>query len=157
MTLQMPNITIIADTSCLIALSKIEAIELLKELYEEVYITEEIALEFGESIPKWVRVETVKNKRYQQLLELYLDLGEASAIALALEKVDVLLILDDLKGRKEAEKLGFKITGTLGILYKAKKVGLIHELKSYIEKLKAVGFRLSPKIEEDILRKSNEI
>lgn len=141
----------------MIALSKIEAIELLKELYEEVYITEEIALEFGESIPKWVRVETVKNKRYQQLLELYLDLGEASAIALALEKVDVLLILDDLKERKEAEKLGFKITGTLGILYKAKKVGLIHELKSYIEKLKAVGFRLSPKIEEDILRKSNEI
>jgi len=153
----MPNITVIADTSCLIALSKIEAIELLKELYEEVYITEEIALEFGESLPEWVRIENVKNKKYQQLLDLYLDLGEASAIALALEKVDVLLILDDLKGRKEAEKLGFRITGTLGVLFKAKKTGLITELKSYIEKLKAVGFRLSPKIEEDILRKSNEI
>jgi predicted nucleic acid-binding protein len=153
----MPNITVIADTSCLIALSKIEAIELLKELYEEVYITKEIALEFGESLPEWVRIENVKNKKYQQLLDLYLDLGEASAIALALEKVDVLLILDDYKGRKEAEKLGFRITGTLGVLFKAKKIGLITELKSYIEKLKAVGFRLSPKIEEDILRKSNEI
>lgn len=153
----MPNIIVIADTSCLIALSKIEAIELLKELYEEIYITEEIALEFGESLPEWIRIENVKNKTYQQLLDLYLDLGEASAIALALEKVDVLLILDDLKGRKEAEKLGFKITGTLGILFKAKKVGLIPELKSYIEKLKDVGFRISPKIEEDILRKSNEI
>jgi predicted nucleic acid-binding protein len=153
----MPNIIVIADTSCLIALSKIEAIELLKELYEEVYITEEIALEFGESLPEWVRIENVKNKKYQQLLDLYLDLGEASAIALALEKIDVLLILDDLKGRKEAEKLGFRITGTLGILFKAKRVGLITELKSYIEKLKAVGFRLSSKIEEDILRKSNEI
>ena len=153
----MPNISVIADTSCLIALSKIEAIELLKELYEEVYITEEIALEFGESLPQWIRIENVKNKKYQQLLDLYLDLGEASAIALALEKVDVLLILDDLKGRKEAEKLGFRITGTLGILFKAKKVGLITELKSYVEKLKAVGFRLSPKIEEEILRKSNEI
>ena len=86
----MPNIIVIADTSCLIALSKIEAIELLKELYEEVYITEEIALEFGESLPGWVRIENVKNKKYQQLLDLYLDLGEASAIALALEKVDVL-------------------------------------------------------------------
>jgi predicted nucleic acid-binding protein len=153
----MPNITVIADTSCLIALSKIEAIELLKELYEEVYITKEIALEFGESLPEWVRIENVKNKKYQQLLDLYLDLGEASAIALALEKVDVLLILDDLKGRKEAEKLGFRITGTLGVLFRAKKIGLITELKSYIEKLKAVGFRLSPKIEEDILRKSKEI
>lgn len=153
----MPNITVIADTSCLIALSKIEAFELLKELYKEVYITEEIALEFGENLPEWIRIENVKNKKYQQLLDLYLDLGEASAIALALEKVDVLLILDDLKGRKEAEKLGFKITGTLGILFKAKKVGIIPELKSHIEKLKVVGFRLSPKIEEEILRKSYEI
>jgi predicted nucleic acid-binding protein len=153
----MPNITVIADTSCLIALSKIEAIELLNELYEEIYITEEIALEFGESLPEWVIIENVKNKKYQQLLDLYLDLGEASAIALALEKVDVLLILDDLKGRKEAEKLGFRITGTLGVLFKAKKEGLITELKSYIEKLKAVGFRISPKIEVDILRKSKEI
>ena len=153
----MPNITVIADTSYLIALSKIEAIELLNELYEEIYITDEIALEFGESLPEWVIIENVKNKKYQQLLDLYLDLGEASAIALALEKVDVLLILDDLKGRKEAEKLGFRITGTLGILFKAKREGLITELKSYIEKLKAVGFRISPKIEEDILIKSKEI
>jgi predicted nucleic acid-binding protein len=152
----MPNITVIADTSCLIALSKIEGIELLKELYQEVYITEEIAFEFGETLPEWIRIESVKNKKYQQLLDLYLDLGEASAIALALEKVEVLLILDDLKGRKEAEKLGFRITGTLGILFKAKKEGLITELKPYIEKLKAVGFRLSSKIEEEILRKSNE-
>ncbi|HPF94235.1 MAG TPA: DUF3368 domain-containing protein [Tenuifilaceae bacterium] len=152
----MPKITVIADTSCLIAFSKIEAIELLKKLYGEVYVTEEIALEFGESLPEWIRIESVKNKKYQQLLDLYLDLGEASAIALALEKVDVLLVLDDLKGRKEAEKLGFRITGTLGILFKAKKNGLISELKCYIEKLKAVGFRLSSKIEEEILRKSNE-
>ena len=152
----MPNITVIADTCCLIALSKIQAIELLKKLYEEVFITKEIALEFGENLPEWIRIENVKNKRYQQLLDLFLDLGEASAIALALEMDDVLLILDDLKGRKEAEKLGFRITGTLGILIKAKNVGLITELKSYVEKLKVVGFRISPKIEEEILRKSND-
>ncbi len=69
---------------------------------------------------------------------------------------EVLLILDDLKGRKEAERLGFKITGTLGVLFKAKKLGYIAELKPYIEKLKDVGFRISPKIEEEILRKSDE-
>ncbi|MDD2549522.1 MAG: DUF3368 domain-containing protein [Bacteroidales bacterium] len=153
----MPNITVIANTTCLIALSKIDAIELLKELYEEIYITQEIALEFGESLPEWVRIENVKNKKYQQLLDLYLDLGEASVIALALEKVNVLLILDDLKRRKEAERLGFRISGTLGILFKAKKVGLITEVKAYVEKLKAAGFRLSPMIEKEILKKSNEI
>jgi predicted nucleic acid-binding protein len=66
----MPNITVIADTSCLIALSKIEAIELLKELYEEVFITEEIAFEFGEKLPEWIKIDNVKNKKYQQLLDL---------------------------------------------------------------------------------------
>lgn len=35
-TSPMPKITVIADTSCLIALSKIEAIELLRKLYEDV-------------------------------------------------------------------------------------------------------------------------
>jgi len=152
----MPKIAVIADTSCLIALSKIEAIELLRKLYENVYITEEIALEFGEITPQWIIIDNVKNKGYQKLLDLSLDLGEASAIALALEMDDVLLILDDIKGRKEAERLGFKITGTLGILFKAKKLGYITELKPYIEKLKDVGFRISPKIEEEILRKSDE-
>jgi len=49
-------------------------------------------------------------------LELQLDKGEASAIALALEIQDSTLILDDFKARKVAEKLGLKITGTLGLM-----------------------------------------
>lgn len=96
------------------------------------------------------------NQKYQQLLDLYLDPGEASAIALALDLENVLLIIDDLKGRKEAERLGFTFTGTLGVLFKAKKEGLIKELKPYIENLKVVGFRISPNIEEEILKRSKE-
>ncbi len=152
----MPDITVIADTSCLIALTKIGAIHVLGDLYKNVYITKEIEREFGEMLPGWIVTATVKNRRYQQLLDLFLDLGEASAIALALEKDDVLLVLDDLKGRKEAQRLGFRVTGTLGILVKAKQKGLIPELKPYVDQLKAVGFRISPKIEEAILRKGNE-
>ena len=153
----MPDTIVIADTSCLIVLTKIGALDLLKELYEEVYITDEIALEYGESIPDWIIIKNVKNKKYQQLLHLLLDLGESSAIALSLEMDNVLLILDDLKGRKEAEKLGCRITGTLGVLFKAKKVGLISELKTYIEKLKSAGFRISYKVIEEILRRSSEL
>ena len=78
-----------------------------------VFVTTEIAQEFGEPLPKWIVIKQVKEKKYQQLLENTLDKGEASAIALALEMEDVLLILDDLKARKEAQKLGLKITGTL--------------------------------------------
>lgn len=86
-----------------------------------------------------------------------MDKGEASAIALALKFDNVLLILDDLKGRKEAEKLGLKITGTLGILIKTKQSGLIQELRPYLEDLKAAGFRISPIVEKEVLRRTDEV
>lgn len=152
----MHDIIVIADTSCLIALSKIDALDLLRKIYLEIVITEEITHEFSEILPSWIKTEKVKNQKYLQLLNNSLDIGEASAIALALDFDNVLLILDDLKGRKEAVKLGFKITGTLGVLFKAKKMGLIPELKPFIENLKTVGFRISNVIEEELLKNCRE-
>lgn len=126
----MPDTIVIADTSCLISLTRIEAIHLLKELYQEIHITREVAVEYGETLPDWINVHTVSDHKYQRILSSFLDVGEASAIALAFELDNVLLVLDDLKGRKEAEKLGFRITGTLGILYKAKQFALIKKGKA---------------------------
>lgn len=147
---------VISDTSCLIALTKIGALQLLESLYREVYVTSEIVAEFGEELPTWIIVEEVSSKKIIRLLNLYLDLGEASAIALALEKENILLILDDLKGRKEAEKLGLPFTGTLGVLHRAKKEGYIKRIKPYIDKLKTAGFRISINVEEEILKLNNE-
>jgi predicted nucleic acid-binding protein len=152
----MPEITVIADTSCLIALTNINALDLLKNLYTEVIVSDEIALEYGEPLPPWIKIETVKNLKYLQILENLLDRGEASAIAIALDLEHVLLILDDLKARKIAEKLGFKITGTLGILIKARKSGLITQIKPYLEQLKTIGFRISNTIEDELLRLCDE-
>ncbi len=89
-------------------------------------------------------------------MNILLNLGESSAVALAYEKENALLILDDLKGRKEAEKLGLSFTGTLGILYRAKKEGYIKMIKPYIDKLKTAEFRISKNIEEEILKLSGE-
>ncbi len=152
----MHDVVVLADTSCLIALTKIDAIHLLQRLYGQIYITEEIAREFGESLPEWIKIQRVENLGYQQILSSFLDPGEASVLALAFELDNVLLILDDLKGRKEAERLGFRITGTLGVLYKAKETGLINKIKPYIDKLATVGFRLSPNVIDEILKISGE-
>lgn len=81
--------------------------------------TPEIAEEFGEILPDWIKIQSVSDKKYQDFLETQVDYGEASAIALATEFDDVLLLLDDLKARKLATKLKFKITGALGIINKA--------------------------------------
>jgi predicted nucleic acid-binding protein len=98
----MREIAVITDTSCLIALTKVDALDLLRQLYARVVITEDIYAEFGEPLPNWIDIMTVADKKYQQLIEKILDKGESSAIALAMELGDVLLIIDDLKARKTA-------------------------------------------------------
>lgn len=61
-----------------------------------------------------------------------------------------------MKARKEAIKLGFKITGTLGVLYRLKQEGLIRSLKSEIFRLTEIGFRISPKIIDEILKNADD-
>lgn len=85
---------IIADTSCLIVLSKIGKIDLLKNIYQEITITKEVKAEFGSALPSWVNISEVSDKQKQIELEKKLDKGEASSIALALEAKDSTLIID---------------------------------------------------------------
>lgn len=148
---------IIADTSVLIAFQKISGFDILKKLYDEISITSKIADEYREVLPEWIKIADISNKKYQTLLETQVDAGEASAIALAVENDDSLLVLDDIKARKLAKKLNLKLTGTLGILLKAKKVGIIKDVKPYIEKLLNTNFRISDNIITEILRLNNEI
>jgi predicted nucleic acid-binding protein len=75
------------------------------------------------------------------------DPGEASAIALALEKVDASLILDDLKARKLAKRLGLDVTGSVGVILRAKSLGLIPAIRPLILLIRTTSFRLSPDIE----------
>ncbi len=151
----MPKI-VISDASCLILFSKINKIELLKQVYDNVSTTLEILNEFGMELPKWIKIESVKDKKYQELLETQVDLGEASAIALASEKENTLLLLDDLKARKLATKLKLNFTGTLGIIHKAKQIGKIEKIKPILEDLLKTDFRISQNIIDEILRLNNE-
>lgn len=152
----MPEAIVIADTSWLIILARLKLLPVLKSLYQKITVTEEVAEEFGESLPDWIQVETAKDKRYYQILLSILDPGEASAIALALELDHVLLILDESKGRKEALRLGIKITGTLGVLVKAKRMGFIKELKPVFDQLNLAGFRISAQLLEEVLKQAGE-
>ena len=137
-------------------MSRIGALRLLREIFGTVVITNVIAEEFGEQIPEWIKVREAENTNYRQLLEATLDSGEASAIALAIELDGVLLVVDDLKARKEAIRLGLKIIGTLGILYKGKVTGLIPFIKPYLDKLQQEGFRIAPKIVTELLNRAGE-
>ena len=147
---------ILSDTSCLIVLEKIGELELLHVVFGEVVVTGEVAAEYGLPLPRWISVQSPHDKNYQQILEASVDKGEASAIALAVEMEDCLLIIDDLKGRNLAEQLGLKITGTFGLIIEAKLSGHIESVKPLLAKIKQTDFRLSKDIERKILLKANE-
>lgn len=134
---------IISDTSCLIALTRINQLPILKSLFDEIFITEEVQDEFGTPLPDWIRTKNLINNAQKLELEKLLDSGEASAIALALEIENSLLIIDELKGRKIASQYNVPIIGTLGILLLAKKENLIVDLNPIIQELSACGFRIS--------------
>lgn len=147
---------IISDTSCFIILKNIGEFHLLQKLYSKITTTVEIATEFGEPLPEWVEILSVKSKDTQRLLELQIDKGESSAIALALEISDSLLILDDIKARKVATQLGLSITGTLGIIIKAKLEGIIPSVIPILNKIKQTDFRLSNEVELQVLKAAME-
>lgn len=148
--------TIIADTSCFIILSKIGELDLLHKLYGVIVTTIDIAIEFEESLPDWVEIVIVKDTYKQQLLEMQIDKGESSAIALAFEIPESTLILDDFKARKIAHQLGILYTGTIGVIVKAKLKGIIPTIKPLLEKIKKTNFHLSVDIEIQALMQANE-
>ena len=147
---------IIADTSCLILISKIGAFEILQRLFSEVVVTSVIAEEFGEPLPSFFKLKDAQNKNYQNILQTSVDKGEASAIALAVEQDECLLILDDQKARTLASELKLKHTGTLGILVDAKLSGYIPSVKPLLDKIRETNFRLSPELESKILNRAGE-
>ena len=147
---------IISDTSILIIFHKIKELDILRKVYGTVITTPEIAEEFGEKLPEWIKIQSVSDKKYQELIETQVDLGEASVIALAKEYDDALLLLDDLKARKLAARLNLKITGTFGIIHKAKQMEIISKVKPLINKLLETDFRISDKIITEILTLNNE-
>ncbi|MDP3912905.1 MAG: DUF3368 domain-containing protein [Bacteroidota bacterium] len=154
--MQLNSEIIISDTSCLILLHKIDELELLDKLGKNVFITQIIAREFGQKLPDWIKVKEPSDKHYQKLLEMDLDEGEASAIALSFEIANSILILDDLKGRKIADKLNLRYSGTFGLILRAKQVGILESVKPILDKIRKTNFRFSEKIFDSILEQSGE-
>lgn len=107
-------------------------------------------------LPEWVKVIPVQDQLKQQLLEMQIDRGESSAIALALEVMNPTLILDDYKVRKVATRLGLNITGTIGVIVKAKLMGIIPSIKPILDKIKLSDFRISAEVELQALKSADE-
>jgi predicted nucleic acid-binding protein len=143
------------DTSSLIILNKINALDLLNKIYSNVIITNYIQLELNEAIPSWISVELTYNIDQSFLKNFNLGLGETSIIINAI-KNNGFLIIDDLKARKIATTLRLRFTGSIGILIIAKELKLIDSVKYYLENIQETNFRLSDALINKVLEITNE-
>ena len=133
----------IVDTSVIIALEKINNVDVLCKIYSSILLPEAVIREFGQPPFDCYSVEEVNNPMVRIFCrDLNLGKGEAESIALASE-TGLTLILDDLKARKVAETLDLKITGTIGVLLKAEKLTLIKSAYEKILELRNSGIKAS--------------
>jgi len=164
-------VIVVSDTSALTNLAAVNHLKLLNQLYGQVFIPEAVYRELTAIIPpasgavevdanKWLQVKIVANRRAVERLhnEARLDPGESEAIVLALELGADLLLIDERRGRTEANRLGVRITGLLGILIEAKQKGLINAVKPLMDRLIATSeFRVSSALYDQILTMVGEV
>jgi uncharacterized protein len=157
---------VISDTSPLIWLAKVGKITLLKDLFVEVVITQEVfieavekGLQYGftdaqtikECIDEgWIKLSKLSSKDQNMLQKISehafeIHSGEAQAIVLARE-MKLLLLMDESAGRAFAEAWGLKVKGTIYVIISALRKGVINETQAKETVLTMVtkGFRLEP-------------
>lgn len=161
----MPEV-VISNTSPIFYLHRLRRLGLLQELYQKIIIPKAVVEELetgrrqGEDVPEidnyeWIEIRTIQSP---QILGLSTDFGsgEAEVLALALEESDSLVIIDEKLARKIARLRGLRVTGTAGVLLKAKQEGHIQEVKPFLDRLQEIHFHLSDNVRTLILSKAEE-
>jgi predicted nucleic acid-binding protein len=146
---------VVPDTSCLIALSALSLLDLLREFYSEVLIPRSVASEFGEPLPAWVTLVDAAPLVVATLRES-LGPGEAEVIAVAMEDPRSVAILDEQRARAVCRMMGIKLTGALGILLRAKREGRLPSLSAALDTLDEVGFHMSPALKARLCELAGE-
>jgi predicted nucleic acid-binding protein len=153
----------VVNTGPLILLGKIGALDVAGQLpisfisppAVRAELVNGVGLGFPKIDPSWLEIRKLRSP-VSPIVEASLDRGEAEVIQLALDYGIRDVCLDDLRGRKMAKVVGLNVTGLLGLLARAKLIGIIPLLKPFTDRLIEVGGRYSPKLVESFLLKYGE-
>ncbi|HKI01408.1 MAG TPA: DUF3368 domain-containing protein [Thermoanaerobaculia bacterium] len=159
---------VVADAGPLIHLSLVGKIDLLPLLYDRILIPDlvyEEVVQKGEGLAGSVEVrggdwvDVVPHDSGAHLfrsLRAELDKGEAAAIWLAVDRRAERILSDDRQARLAAERLGFKVRGSLGVLVEAKRRGVLPVVAPLVHELKTKGVWLSEDLIERVLHELGE-
>jgi predicted nucleic acid-binding protein len=150
---------IVVNTSPIIALGQMQIFDVIEKLPFEFVcpkeVEEEILIGISQGypidVPSFFNILSL-NAPLSPLTIATLDQGEAAVIQLALEQNITKVCIDDLKGRRAANAVGLEVVGSLGLLGKAKKLGLVDEIRPLLEKASQAGIFYDQNLIETFLQ-----
>ncbi|HRA68020.1 MAG TPA: DUF3368 domain-containing protein, partial [Caldilinea sp.] len=153
--------TVISNTSPLLYLYRIGAIDWLPKLFTEVWTPDAVKNELlagqsrGYDVPspaefKWLRIVNPKSMP-SEWLALDLGAGEVAVMALGLENPEHIILLDDMLARRTAQAAGLHVWGTLKVLLEAKAQGLVNKVEPFVANLNDAGMWVSNEVRQRIL------
>ena len=158
----------VSNTTPLIGLAAIQRFDLLQHIFGEIHIAQAVydeAVVAGREVggakhevsaATWIKTIHIEDRSAVKALLNELDLGEAETIVLAREPGADWVLMDEKKGRRKLTQLGLQKIGTVGILLKAKQVGLLSAIRPELEKLHRRGFSLSQSVIDAVLQQAKE-
>ena len=163
------NRVVVADTGPLIALARIDHLDLLRDLHRGIVVppTVHAELAIGSGKPgarilaeafaaQWITVKPVVDAVEVASITRLLDPGESEAIVLTEQENARFLLIDDARGRRIARGRGLPVVGVAGLLLGAKAGGTLSEVRPLLESLSQVGYRLSPRLVAAVLERADE-
>src|SRR5580765_4415457 len=152
-----------ADTSHLVAFSAIDRLDVLRGIFPEVTVPLAVMaeLEAGEwkeaeavlreiRLNTWMRIGPVCAEAFPVAPPARLGAGEIETLRLAFSwKLNALV--DDREARRFAARIGVKVVGSLGVLVKAKALGLISAVRPLVEGMLDHGIRLNSELVSHVL------
>ena len=156
----------ISNTSPLVYLYRIQAIDWLPQLFSSVWTPTAVVEELKEGQRRGFDVPSPRRYPWLEVVDpratpsewLSLDLGpgELAAMALALENRTRVILLDDWLARRTAQAAGLRVWGTLKVLLEAKSQGLTERIEPLVARLSETGMWLPTEIRERILALAGE-
>ncbi len=158
---------VVVNSRALIGLARIRELEILQQLYGLIYVSAPVYNEIvvdGKDMPgareirtgEWIQKKEIKEMTTFQILQIDLDPGEAGTIVVAIELNADLTILDEVAARRMGNHMGLNIIGTIGVLIDAKKLGIIANVKSYMDRLREAEFWISDNLYKEIIQRKGE-
>ena len=158
---------VIVNSTPLIALCNAGLLGVFKDVYGKITIPQAVYAEVTAKPDSacmqikdnldWIQVETIADTADRKMYKAKLHAGEVDVMILTQSepKAD-LVVIDDNAAKKTAKYLGLTVTGTIGVLLKAKKMGAICSVKEAISRMQSNGFYISENIIELALKQAGE-